>query len=112
MTKKHAPTDEDRKLVEKLAGLGVPQAEIGQLVQDGINQDTLRKYYRKELTVGQAKASSRVGEALFRKCMDGDTTALIWWTKTRLQWREYKPPKDKDANKTTITIVNSLPQDI
>ena len=82
----HVPTDEFRKLVESTSGLGLPHEQIGILV--GIDDKTLRKYYRTELDLGKAKANGQIAKTLFGKATGGDTTALIWWTKTQMRWAE------------------------
>ena len=82
----HKPTDEQRKLVETSAGLGLPHEQIGALI--GIDDKTLRKHYRQELDVGKAKASAQIAKTLFNKAQSGDTTALIWWTKAQMRWAE------------------------
>ena len=84
----HKPAAEDRKQVEMLAGLGIPQEQICLLVQGGIDEKTLRKYYAEELVAGVAKANSQVSKSLFKKATSGDTTAQIWWTKTRMGWKD------------------------
>ena len=48
----HEPTAESRKLVESTSGLGLPHEQIAILV--GIDDKTLRKYYRAELDAGKA----------------------------------------------------------
>lgn len=82
----HVPTDQLRKLVESSSGLGLPHESIAALV--GIDDKTLRKYYRKELDEGKAKANGQIAKTLYNKALSGDTTALIWWTKTQLRWSE------------------------
>ena len=82
----HKPTPETRKLVESSSGLGLPHESIGVLV--GIDDKTLRKYYRAELDMGKAKANGQIAKTLFTKATSGDTTALIWWTKTQMRWAE------------------------
>jgi hypothetical protein len=82
----HKPTEETRKLVESTSGLGLPHEQIGILV--GIDDKTLRKYYRTELDLGKAKANGQIAKTLFTKATKGDTTALIWWTKTQMRWAE------------------------
>lgn len=84
--KAHKPTPETRKLVESSSGLGLPHESIGVLV--GIDDKTLRKYYRAELDMGKAKANGQIAKTLFTKATSGDTTALIWWTKTQMRWAE------------------------
>jgi len=82
------PTDAERKQVEAMSGYGLPIEQIAVLVRDGIDADTLRKYFAKELIAGKAKANSGVGRTLFQKAMGGDTSAMIWWSKTQMRWKE------------------------
>jgi hypothetical protein len=106
--RQHKPTAEDRKQVEMLSGLGIPQEQICLLVQGGIDEKTLRKHYASELVSGVAKANSQVSKSLFQKATSGDTTAQIWWTKTRMGWKdtsrlEHTGP-DGDAIQTVTRI--------
>lgn len=82
------PTENERKQVEAMSGYGLPIEQIAVLVRDGIDTDTLRKHFVKELTAGKAKANAQVGKTLFQKVMAGDTTAAIWWSKTQMKWSE------------------------
>lgn len=84
--KAHKPTDESRRMVESTSGLGLPHEQIAILVS--IDDKTLRKYYRTELDMGKAKANGQIAKTLFSKATGGDTTALIWWTKTQMRWAE------------------------
>jgi len=86
---KFKPTKEERKQVEAMAGYGVPHEQIAVLIgEDGIDADTLKKHFRKELAQGKAKANARVGQTLFQKATAGDTTAAIWWSKTQMGWKD------------------------
>ena len=86
------PTDDQRRTVEKLSGLGLPQGDIAQVV--GVDEKTLRKHLRAELDSGTAKANSQVAEFLFDaatgKRGEGSAaiTAAIFWAKTRMRWKE------------------------
>ena len=82
------PTDVERKQVEAMSGYGVPFEQIAALVRDGIDIDTLRKYFSPELINGKAKANAQIGKGIFQKAMAGDTTAMIWWTKSQMKWSE------------------------
>jgi len=82
------PTDAERKQVEAMSGYGLPFDQIAVLVRDGINVDTLREHFQSELQSGKAKANAQVGKTLFQKAMGGDTTAMIWWSKTQMRWSE------------------------
>lgn len=82
------PTDEERKLVEQMTSCGIPQESQCLVIRDGIDDKTLRKHFRRELDTAATKANTAVAGTLFTKAMSGDTTALIWWTKTRMKWSE------------------------
>ena len=82
------PTDAERKQVEAMSGYGLPIEQIAVLVRGGIDTDTLRKHFAQELIAGKAKANGQVGKTLFQKAMGGDTTAMIWWSKTQMRWAE------------------------
>lgn len=82
----HVPTDANRQAVQLHAMVGTTQENIAGLL--GISVDTLAKYYRKELDTSLDMANAAVGGALYRKAINGDTTAMIFWMKTRARWRE------------------------
>lgn len=86
------PTDEQRKLVEQFAAFGIPVEEMTSLVLDKagkpIAEKTLRKYFQAELDTGRVKANAKVAMTLYSKALSGDTTAMIFWLKTRARWKE------------------------
>ena len=82
----HIVNDQTRKLVESSSGLGLPHEQIAILV--GIDDKTLRKYYRHELDMGKAKANGQIAKTLYSKAISGDTSSLIWWTKAQMRWSE------------------------
>ena len=85
------PTEKDRAQVEALSGYGLRFSEIAALTCGGIDEDTLNKHFKTELVSGKAKANSRVGQTLFQKATGGDTSAMIWWSKTQMGWKEARP---------------------
>ena len=82
------PTDAERQLVTQMTAVGIPQESVCLVVRDGIDDKTLRKHFRMELDTAKVKANAQIGGALFNKAMKGDTTAMIWWTKTQMKWKE------------------------
>ena len=96
------PTDAERKQVEVWSGHGLPIEQIGALVRDGIHVDTLRSHFARELVAGKAAANSRVGSTLFEKAMSGDTTAMIWWSKTQMRWAETQKHEHTGADGAPI----------
>lgn len=104
----YLPTEEMRKQVELMSGIGVPIEQIGLII--GIDKKTVQKHYRAELDVGQAKAMSRISKRLF-EIATGDgrdsLSACIFWLKCRAGW---KPPADVEVNidnsTKTATVIN------
>ncbi len=82
----HTPTDDQRSMVEAMAGYGVPHDDIA-IVLD-IDPKTLRLKYRRELDLGVAKANAKIGQTLFTQATSGNTAAAIFWAKARMGWRE------------------------
>ena len=75
-----------REKVRYLAGLGMPQDDIANIV--GCAPKTLRKRFRDELDRGVAEANATVSGYLFAAAKAGNVTAQIFWLKTRANWRE------------------------
>ena len=59
------PTEEERKLVEQMGAVGIPQESICLVVRDGIDDKTLRKHFRRELDTSKIKANAKVGNNLW-----------------------------------------------
>lgn len=72
--------------VQAMAQYGLPYENIAAVI--GMGVDTMKKLYEPYLEKGKALANAAVGERLFKKCQEGDTTALIFWAKTQMGWRE------------------------
>lgn len=97
------PTIAQRKQVEALVSFGIVELEIAAYL--GIGMKRLRKYFKEELKRGGVAANAAVCNALFKRAtVDKDTTAIIWWTKCRMGWREQ--PKDATAA-VNVQILNS-----
>ncbi len=77
----HEPTDQARKQVETMAGLGITDDDIAVIL--GISVDTLRQYYNEEKRRGTANAKVRIYMKTYQLALGGDRTMLIWWEKTR-----------------------------
>lgn len=82
----HAPTEQSRELAQTLSGYGIPQQQIALLI--GISLPTLHDHYRDDLDIGMANANSKIAGTLFNQAMNGNTAALIFWSKARMGWSE------------------------
>lgn len=80
------PTDEQRRTVTDMAAVGITQEQIALYLD--IDDNTLRKHFRRELDVAALEANVKVAKSLYVKALSGDIGAAVWWTKTRMGWRE------------------------
>ena len=81
------PTEEQRRTVKAMAGLGVPHEGIAVLLD--IDPKTLRKYFHLELERGSVEATAKVAQSLFQLATAGkNVAAAIFWMKARAGWRE------------------------
>jgi hypothetical protein len=99
----HQPTDADRAKVTALSAYGIPQEQIARVFD--IDSKTLRLHYRDELDLGVIEANAQVAKTLFNQGVkDGNTTALIWWTKSRMGWKEKQEIAHTDAEGNSMTL--------
>ena len=106
------PTDEQRRSAEAMAGYGVPHNDIALVI--GCSAPTLRKYFRHELDVGQAKANAKIAQTLFHMAtVDRNVTAAIYWTKARMKWSERSIVELSGPDGGPIeTVVSVIPVDL
>ena len=82
----YQPTDADRRIVDMMAAVGIRQDDIAACLK--IDKKTLTKHFRDDLDTAMIRANVEIGGALFSKAIRGDTSALIFWAKTRMNWKE------------------------
>ena len=103
-------TDATREKVRYLAGVGVPQDDIAKIV--GCAPKTLRKRFRDELNRGVAEANAQVSGYLFAAAKAGNIAAIIFWLKSRANWRERRASDDSipaGGNEPNPNVVLVLP---
>jgi hypothetical protein len=109
----HKPDAASRRYVESMAGFGIPEADIGDMV--GVDPKTLRKHYRLELKHGHTKANARVAENLYRRATGEGreaVTAAIFWLKTRAGWRETLSHEVSGRDGMPIEVVEHRPREL
>ncbi|MCP3709738.1 DNA-packaging protein [Paraburkholderia sp. CNPSo 3274] len=80
------------ELARNYSLLGATQEEIGPLL--GVTGRTIKNWKRDHpafaaaLNEGSKHANARVVGALFNRCIQGDVTAIIWWSKNKMGWRD------------------------
>jgi hypothetical protein len=103
----HKPSEENRRLIRTLAGIGVPIRMVANQV--GIDEKTLRKYYDDDIDVGQAKATSQIAKRLYDIAMSDSKealTACIFWLKCRAKWSTLDGPEVQvNVQNNSITTI-------
>lgn len=103
---KHIVTEEKINLVKSLARFGVKTELIANHLR--ISEPTLFKYYKDHMADSRVFAHMNMGESLYNRALNGDTSAAIFYAKTQMGWKE---PKDDDTeknnNNTTVIIKES-----
>lgn len=81
MCNEHIPTQEMRQRISDLAVAGIPLNLICEVVQ--LDDDTIRKYYQRELTIAEPEAVERVAKTVVMQAMNGDSKAQALYMKTK-----------------------------
>ena len=108
--KLHKPTEESRRNVRGLAGLGMTVDDISRLV--GITENTLRKHYPNEMARGRAEANVRVSEALFKAATraNPNVMAQMFWLKNRAGWKDLAVNSGEEgASSLRVEFVRAQP---
>jgi len=105
-----------REKVRYLAGLGVRQDDIAKII--GCAPKTLRKRLRDELDRGVAEANATISGYLFAAAKAGNIAAIIFWLKTRVNWRERMAPDESipganaESNSEVLLVLPDNSRDI
>jgi len=72
--------------IERMGGLGLTLEEIGYIV--GVAESTVRGWknnpaFSAALKKGKLRADQNVKQSLYKRALDGDVTAAIFWLKNR-----------------------------
>ena len=93
--KPYAPNQKDSDIIAMMTASGIPQVNIGRCI--GIDVKTMKKYYKTEMECSADMANATVAQSLFQQAINGNIKAAIWWTKSRMGWKE---TRDQNVNVT------------
>lgn len=105
----HLPNADTRNRVYMLSTVGTRHEDIASVL--GITHDTLVKYYKEELDKGRIEANASVAETLFKQAKEGNTTAMIFWLKSRARWKEstqHEISGNPDGTPVEVKIVTGI----
>ena len=105
----HLPNDDTRKQVYELSRVGTRYEDIAEVLS--ISDDTLVKHYKKELKLGRIEANAAIAGTLFEKAKNGDTSSMIFWLKSRAQWKEtqkHEHAGDPDGEPVTVKVITGI----
>ena len=105
----HLATADTRNRVYILSTVGTRHEDIATVL--GISTDTLTKYYHDELAKGRIEANASVAETLFKQAKEGNTTAMIFWLKSRAKWKEstqHEISGNPDGTPVEVKIVTGI----
>lgn len=105
----HLPDATTRNKVFMLSSVGTRHEDIATVLS--ISADTLTKYYKEELDKGRIEANASVAETLFKQAKEGNTTAMIFWLKSRAKWKEtsqHEISGNPDGTPVEVKIVTGI----
>jgi hypothetical protein len=105
----HLPNGDTRNKVFMLSTVGTRHEDIATVLS--ISTDTLTKYYKEELDKGRIEANASVAETLFKQAKEGNTTAMIFWLKSRAKWKEstqHEISGNPDGTPVEVKIVTGI----
>lgn len=105
-TPHHKVTEITRAKVISLRSFGINHEDIAKHLE--ISPDTLTTHYRRELDTAITDANEAMAKSLYKNGMNGDTTAQIFWLKTRARWRTEDSKNILDSNEALTQEMREL----
>ena len=104
---KYQPTQDSRRQVKTLAGLGLRHEQI--CLSIGLRSPkTLRRYYSRELVLGIAESSTRIKQTAYRLGISGrDPAMTIFFLKARAGWSPGMNTKRKEELEEQVVYIYS-----
>lgn len=118
ITGHHVPTKRAREQVSGMVACGLNAAEIAHVL--GTDEATVRLHYEQEVRHGVAATTAKVGGALLKAAMRGDSNAARFWLQARARWsvptkveltgKDGEPIKIEERRKLMDSIVSMAGQ--
>ena len=105
----HLLDADTQKQVYELSKVGTRYEDIATMLS--ISADTLTKYYPEELKKGRIEANAVIAGTLYEKAKSGDTTSMIFWLKSRAQWKETQKHEhggDPDGEPIQVKVITGI----
>jgi len=102
----HVPTPHSRNTVRDLVSFGVSRKAIAAYLK--IQTTTLNKNYPDELDSGLVHSNMMVAKKLYEKALEGDTTCMLFWLKTRGRWVEPEKAQVKPAQDSILEMLQGM----
>jgi len=94
---KFVPTDEQKRNVKSLAAYGIKQEGIAQMLRLR-SVKTLRKHFRKELTLGELEAVASVAQTHYQMAKSGKhPRSTIHFLDKRQRWQDVQSSEARAA---------------
>jgi hypothetical protein len=81
MSNEHVPTRELRTRISDLAIAGIPLGLIADIVE--LDDDTVKKHYRRELTLAEPIAIERVAKTVVMQAIEGNEKCMQMYLKMK-----------------------------
>lgn len=97
--------------IEKLAAIGLSQAEIAVMVEVAESTFELWAHHPEVIGAikkGKAKGLTSVGNSLFNKANNGDVTAQIWYEKTRGKRTDRVEVVQEDQSQAITRLISTM----
>ena len=117
----YIPTEDDRKTVSLMCAVGIPHEGIALCIgDDGIDDKTLRKYFKRELETAKIRANTKICGKLFNLANSGHFQAAKFWAQTQAHWTQINTHEItgvhggapiQSETKWTVEFVNATPKD-
>jgi hypothetical protein len=110
------PTDEQRSIVQLLAGYAIPHERIAQAIRNPLTRrpigiNTLRLRFEAELEAGRAEVDTLLANGFSKRLREANPTILIWVSKNLWGWKDVVEQQGKSEVDLSIQIKpEDLPQ--